>query len=195
MCLLTALAAVCSVLVSCSRPEEETIATTVDHSSPMAGEYVPAPVSDYSSPVAVADDEELLAQQAAAVASQPPQPASVPDDVEDIRTISHGNEIVLGEYVVEGKTTLFEFYSKFSPRCERVAPHLARLVEVRDDIKLVIVDIDRPEAGTIDRESPVSLQFRLRTDPQFMIYGEDGLVLLEGTAASQQVFEWLESLD
>src|SRR5688572_28920634 len=70
--------------------------------------------------------------------------------------ISKGAEVKLTDYVVKGKTTVFDFYSEFCCPCVQVAPALERLHQKRDDIVVVKVDINRPGHRGIDWRSPVA---------------------------------------
>ena len=58
--------------------------------------------------------------------------------------ISHGSKIDLADYLVPGKTTVFDFYSVHCPTCMALKPGLERLHAARADIAVVMVDVDRP---------------------------------------------------
>jgi thiol-disulfide isomerase/thioredoxin len=94
-------------------------------------------------------------------------------------TISHGEKINIGDYLVEGKTVIFGFYSTFSAPCpcapcSAMADPLEELQKERPDLVVVKVDVDRPDASGIDWNSPVVQQFSLRRLPHFKIYGPTG---------------------
>lgn len=158
------------------------------------------PISDYSSPAAVgaAPSLEPLALDAEPEPVRGPRTEVVPaDQVEKIRTISHGEAIVPGNYVVAGSTTIFAFHSDYSRRCLRIASHLKRLMAARGDLYLVIVDVNRPsvsEDKVIDWNSPVAMQYSIRSLPFFVIYNEDGDVALQGRPAAQQLYDWINAL-
>ena len=38
--------------------------------------------------------------------------------------ISQGKEVTLADYLVPGKTTIFDFYSEYCPPCRAIAPRL-----------------------------------------------------------------------
>ncbi|MCD6360964.1 MAG: thioredoxin family protein, partial [Armatimonadetes bacterium] len=112
-----------------------------------------------------------------------------------IQVVSHGMEIMVDKYMVPGKTTIFDFYSDFCPPCVRIAPYLEELVNQRDDLYLVKVDINRASVtGGIDWGSPVVMQFTLRSIPHFKIYGPNGKIQAEGDAAFRQVIQWIEDV-
>jgi thiol-disulfide isomerase/thioredoxin len=106
--------------------------------------------------------------------------------------ISYGKEVALADYLVTGKTTVFDFYSENCPTCRGLAPGVEKLHATRDDIAVVLVNIDRPGAKGIDWDSPVSLQYNLPSTPQFKVYGPDGKLKAEGKAAYGMVTGWLK---
>ena len=106
--------------------------------------------------------------------------------------ISKGQTINLADYLVPGKTTVFDFYSEYCPPCRRIAPELVRLHQTRDDIAVVKVDINRPAVKGIDWQSPVARQFRLESIPHFKIFGPDGKLKAQGDPAYEMVLGWLK---
>lgn len=110
--------------------------------------------------------------------------------------ISKGTEVNLKDYLVPGKTTVFDFYSDYCPPCVQISPALEKLHRTRDDIAVVKVDINRPGVKTIDWGSPVSRQYKLRSVPHFKIYGPNGKLLAEDLTpqapARRMVLSWLQ---
>jgi thiol-disulfide isomerase/thioredoxin len=107
--------------------------------------------------------------------------------------ISFGQEIRIADYIVAGMTTVFDFYSDFCPTCRALAPGLEKLHATRDDIAVVLVNINRPGVKGIDWKSPVAKQFDLPLvgTPQFKVYGPDGRLKAEGKRAYELVTGWL----
>lgn len=97
--------------------------------------------------------------------------------------ISHGQELNISDYVVTGKTTIFDFTSEYCPPCRAIAPLLHKLHANRADIVVVEVDINRPGIATIDWGSPVARQYELHSIPNFKIYGPNGKLQAEGEEA------------
>jgi thiol-disulfide isomerase/thioredoxin len=97
--------------------------------------------------------------------------------------VSHGAKFKLEDYVVPGKTTVFDFYSEYCPPCRAIAPHLEKLHAGRADVAVVKVDINRPDHRGIDWTSPVARQYGLQSVPQFKVIGPDGKLKSEGDAA------------
>lgn len=106
--------------------------------------------------------------------------------------ISHGQEVNIQDYVVSGKTTIFDFTSEYCPPCRAVAPHLHRLHANRADIVVVEVDINRPGIQSIDWGSPVARQYGLDSIPHFKVYGPNGQLQAEGSGASSLVYGMLK---
>ena len=106
--------------------------------------------------------------------------------------ISHGDVVKLSDYLVTGKTTVFDFYSEYCGPCRAIGPRLEKLHETHADIAVVKVDINRPDTKGIDWHSPVAREFGLEFIPQFKVYGPDGKLKAEGDAAYEMVTGWLE---
>lgn len=109
-------------------------------------------------------------------------------------TISHGAKVTLTDHIVPGKTTVFDFTSKYCPPCMRMSPLLDKLHAQRDDIAVVKVDINRPGTKGIDWKSPVAQQYELKSIPHFKVYGPDGKLKAEGDKARDMVSKWLDGL-
>lgn len=109
-----------------------------------------------------------------------------------IVTVSHGEKITLADHLFAGKTTIVDFFSEYCPPCMSIGPVLERLVEGREDLAMVKVDINRPGRQGIDWESPAAQQFELRSIPHFHIYGPDGNMLAEGDQAAQMLMGWVQ---
>ena len=93
--------------------------------------------------------------------------------------VSRGETVNLADFVVPGKTTVFEFTSKFCPPCQAYNEPLHELHAKRADVAVVKVDINRPDVRGIDWESPVARQFDLHSIPHFKVYGPDGRLRAE----------------
>ncbi|MBD3291933.1 MAG: hypothetical protein GF393_03350 [Armatimonadia bacterium] len=109
---------------------------------------------------------------------------------EDVRTVSHGEQVNLADYLVPGQYVIFDFYSKYCGPCMQIGPHIEAIAKQRDDVVLVKVDINRPDAQGIDWQSPVAQQYSLRSIPHFKIYGPDGALEAEGQEAMKMMQSW-----
>ena len=109
--------------------------------------------------------------------------------------VSKGTPVKLTDYMIPGKTTVFDFYSDYCGPCVQVAPSLEKLHKTRDDIVVVKVDINRPGVKGIDWKSPVAQQYGLRSIPHFKVYGPNGKLLAEDSdpsaKARRMVMGWI----
>lgn len=106
--------------------------------------------------------------------------------------ISHGQEVNLEDYLVTGKTTVFDFTSQYCPPCRTISPQLDKLHKDREDVAVVKVDINRPDVKGIDWSSPVAAQHKIKSVPNFKVYGPDGKLMAEGKEARQLVSSWFK---
>lgn len=106
--------------------------------------------------------------------------------------IAHGQKVNIQDYVVPGKTTIFDFTSEGCPPCRAIAPALHKLHANRADIVVVEVDLNRPGIKGIDWHSPVAQQYGLESIPHFKIYGPNGKLTAEGPEAYGMVAGMLQ---
>jgi thiol-disulfide isomerase/thioredoxin len=108
--------------------------------------------------------------------------------------IAHGERVELGDHVVEGEITVFDFTSEYCGPCRQIDPWIERLHEEREGVSVVKVDINRPDVRGIDWGSPVARQYRLNSIPAFKVFDAEGKLMAEGPAAQQLVWSWLIEL-
>ena len=106
--------------------------------------------------------------------------------------IAMGQKVALADYLVPGKTTVFDFTSEFCPPCRAIAPMMEKVHATRADIAVVKVDINRPGFKGIDFYSPVARQYRLESIPHFKVFGPDGKLRAEGVEARKIVIDWFQ---
>lgn len=126
--------------------------------------------------------KNLLSLLVVAAVSFVPLTASHPKGAEPLR-IAQGERVELTDYLVPGKTVIFDFTSKYCPPCRAYDEPLHQLHQKRDDIVVVKVDINRPDVTRIDWKSPVAQQYGLQSIPQFKVYGPDGKLVAEDRIA------------
>jgi thiol-disulfide isomerase/thioredoxin len=97
--------------------------------------------------------------------------------------IARGESVALADYVVPGKTTIFDFYSDYCPPCRALRPKLENLHRTNPGVALVVVDINRPGVKGIDWKSPVARQYQLESIPHLAVYGPDGRLQADGDGA------------
>ena len=105
----------------------------------------------------------------AAAATKPAKPAHV----------AKGQPVKLTDYLVPGKTVVFDFYSDYCGPCVQVAPALEKLHQTNPNVVVVKVDINRPGVKGIDWDSPVVRQYNVHAVPHFKVYGPDGKLKAE----------------
>lgn len=132
-----------------------------------------------------------IAAACAAAFGTAPSAASAEKAAEPIR-IAHGAEVDISKYLVEGKTVIFDFTSRYCPPCEAIAPYLHKLHAKLDDLVVVEVDINRPETRGIDWRSPVARQYEMNSIPHFKIFDGSGKLSAEGDPAYRQIVGLIE---
>ena len=137
--------------------------------------------------------DELEGEQAEFAAQM--RDALLGPGVEPVRRVAFGERIEIADYLVPGQTVIVNFTSEYCPPCVRIAPHLKKLAEERDDILLLSVDINRPGVQGIDWQSPVAQQYGIGGVPHFRVFGPDGELVAEGQQAQQMVLGWLQELE
>lgn len=114
------------------------------------------------------------------------------------RRIARGAEVNLADYLVPGKTVIFDFTSEYCPPCRMYDEPLKALHQKRDDLVVVKVDINRPGVKGIDWKSPVAQQYKMGSIPRFKIFDGDGKLIAEDIGndkpARNMVNKWCEAL-
>ncbi|MCX6954083.1 MAG: thioredoxin domain-containing protein [Verrucomicrobia bacterium] len=122
--------------------------------------------------------------------------AAAPAKGEKPLRVAQGEKVNLADYLIPGKTTVFDFTSEYCPPCKAIAPSLEKLHAKRADVVVVAVDINRPGVRGIDWKSPVAQQYGLHSIPHFKVYGPDGKMIAEdkqGDAkARAMVTKWFD---
>lgn len=103
-----------------------------------------------------------------------------------------GEEIDIEKLLLPSQTTIFDFYSEYCPPCRKISPALAKLDNIRKDIAVVKININRKGVEGIDWSSPVARQYQLRSIPYFIIYDPSGYRTDEGDNAYQKVINLLK---
>ena len=108
--------------------------------------------------------------------------------------VSRGNPVKLTDYLVPGKTVVFDFYSDYCGPCVQMAPALDQLHRTNPNVVVVKVDINRPNVKGIDWRSPVAEQYKLRSIPHFKVYGPDGKLAAEDGTGGSKAREMVQAL-
>ena len=99
-----------------------------------------------------------------------------------------GQEFDIEDLVVDGKITIFDFYSEYCPPCRKISPLLRRLDRKRDDIAVIKIDINRQGTREIDWGSPLAIQYNLKSIPYFIVYKASGSLWYKGRKASTYIY-------
>jgi len=103
-----------------------------------------------------------------------------------------GETLDIKPLLSQGRTTIFDFYSPYCQPCMKMAPILEKLAARMPEIAIVKLNINRPQVRGIDWRSPLSLQYRLKSVPHFMIFNPHGELVAEGPEAQGMVKDWLQ---
>lgn len=106
-----------------------------------------------------------------------------------ILEITRGEEVDIKAYLVQGKTTIVDFFSPFCPPCMKLKPHIEAMVESSEDMALRLININRDGVKGIDWTAPVVAQYGISGVPHFKIYGSTGDLVAEGDDAYQKIYE------
>lgn len=95
---------------------------------------------------------------------------------------------------VAGAFTILDFYSPYCPPCVQVAPILANLARKRQDVRVIKLNINRPDVKGIDWKSPLAQQYNLKSVPYFMVFDKQGKLMAQGKEAIQLVGGWVKEV-
>ncbi len=110
---------------------------------------------------------------------------------EDIPSYMNAGPVNLDEMIVRGEVNIIDLYSDYCPPCRQIAPRLKKLDEMREDISVVKIDINRSGITGIDWQSPVAKQFKLDSVPHFIVVSPSGKIKLQGKKAYEFVLNKL----
>jgi thiol-disulfide isomerase/thioredoxin len=181
-CAASALLVAAVVLMGAGCPKQAAAPTDLGEAPVPAGPPIEEPTDEPPDEVSETPEESSTPEAGEVETAEPPA----------VQTISHGQEVEIADYAVKGKTTIFDFYSEYCPPCTAFAPVLEELAESREDIALVVVDINRPGRFGIDWGSPVARQYGLESIPHLRVFDANGEEQARGEEARALVLEWVE---
>jgi thiol-disulfide isomerase/thioredoxin len=91
-----------------------------------------------------------------------------------------------------GKFTLIDFFSPYCPPCVHLAPILENLAQKRPDLKIVKLNINRPQVKGIDWKSPLAQQYNIKSVPYFMVFDQHKKLVAQGKEAFQILARWVK---
>lgn len=101
---------------------------------------------------------------------------AAPGSAQDIRTISHGEQVDITASLVPGRLTVIDFYADWCGPCRSLAPRLDRLLAANPE-SMAIRKVD-----IVNWQSAVSQQYRIQSIPHLKLFDENGQLLAEGNA-------------
>jgi thiol-disulfide isomerase/thioredoxin len=104
----------------------------------------------------------------------------------DMKIISKGEEVVLGQHLAAGKYTLFDFYADWCPPCWEVDPDLEWLAVETTNVAVRKINI-------IDWSTPVVRQHDVQDLPHFLLFDSAGALIASGDEALDRAKEVAET--
>lgn len=105
---------------------------------------------------------------------------------------SPGTPVQVANYLVPNKYTIVAYFSPHDAKSVEIEPKLIQLTQVRNDIALRTVNINRPEVTSIDWQSPIIVGEEIQSLPFFRIYDPQQSLRAQGRPALEQINQWIE---
>lgn len=105
-----------------------------------------------------------------------------------------GTPVDLKRYLVKGKYTVIAFLCPYDGRSVSLEPRLARLAQLRNDVAVRTLNVNRTGAQGIDWQSPVMQETQIPTLPYFLIYDPGQSLRAKGPPADTQIVQWVSNL-
>jgi hypothetical protein len=102
-----------------------------------------------------------------------------------------GTFVTVQRYLVPGKYTIVHYFSPYDTESAYILPRLAQLTQVRQDIAVRTVNVNRPEAQGIDWQSPILQNAPIQKLPYFQIYDPRQSLRAQARPAYEQVIQWV----
>lgn len=103
-----------------------------------------------------------------------------------------GTPVDVQRYVVPGKFTIVAYLSPYDAKSVDIEPRLNLLTQMRQDLAVRTVNINRPEIRSVDWQSPVLQDAEIRTLPYFRIYEPSQALRAHGRPAYEQIMQWVQ---
>jgi hypothetical protein len=105
-----------------------------------------------------------------------------------------GEPLHLTRYLARGKYNIVMYYSPYDELHATFAARLKQLTQVRQDIAVRTVNINRAEIQGVDWESQLVLDMQLKTLPYFVVYDPRLNMRAKGRTALDQVNQYVQVL-
>lgn len=105
-----------------------------------------------------------------------------------------GTPVTVRRYLVPGKYNIVGYFSPYDGVSTTLGPQLLQLTQVRNDLAVRTVNVNRPDVQGIDWQSPILQGAQIQKLPYFEIYDPVQNLRARGRPAYEQVSQWVKSL-
>lgn len=105
-----------------------------------------------------------------------------------------GTPVDVQRYLVPGKYTIVAYFSPYWENYISLGAQLSQLVQVRNDIAVRTVNVNRPGVQGIDWQSPIVQNEGITAMPYFQIFDPAQRLRAHGRPAYEQIMQWVKSL-
>lgn len=105
-----------------------------------------------------------------------------------------GTNVDVRRYLVPGKYNLVCFFSPFDGTYVNLEPALMRLSQIKTEVAVRVVNVNRPDVQGIDWQSQIVQAMGLQTLPYYIIFDPAGNLRAQGRPAQEQVNQWVREL-
>ena len=105
-----------------------------------------------------------------------------------------GENLHVTRYLAKGKYNIVMYYSPYDGLSPSFEAKLKQLLQVRQDIAVRTININRPEIQGVDWESQLALDLQLKNLPYFVIYDPRLIMRAKGRTAFEQVNQFVQVL-
>ena len=105
-----------------------------------------------------------------------------------------GMQVNVQRYLVPGKYNIVGYFSPYDGVSINLGQKLVQLTQVRSDIAVRTVNVNRLGVEGIDWQSPIMQEARIQKLPYFEIYDPAQNLRARGRPAYEQVKQWTQSM-
>lgn len=105
-----------------------------------------------------------------------------------------GTPVDVQRYLVPGKYNIVGYFSPYDGTSINLGRQLYQLTQIRNDIAVRTVNVNRPGVEGIDWQSPIMQGSRIQKLPYFEIYDPSQHLRAHGRPAAEQVKQWVQRL-
>jgi hypothetical protein len=105
-----------------------------------------------------------------------------------------GMQVNVQRYLVPGKYNIVGYFSPYDGISINMGQQLVQLSQMRNDIAVRTVNVNRLGVQGIDWQSPIMQEARIQKLPYFEIYDPAQNLRARGRPAYEQVKQWIQSM-